>query len=62
MSEKKFYQSKTFWFNVLAFVVAVAANFGYTGELAPEAQQFVLPAVFVINIVLRFITNQGISL
>lgn len=58
---KKFWQSKTFWFNVLAFVVAVAGSFGYTGELAPEAQQFVLPVVFVINILLRFLTNKGIS-
>ena len=59
---KKFYQSKTFWFNVLAFVAAVAASFGYTGELPAEAQQFVLPAVFLINVLLRFLTNQGIEL
>ena len=58
---KKFWQSKTFWFNVLAFVAAVAGGFGYTGELPGDWGQFVLPAVFVVNIILRFLTNKGVS-
>ena len=59
---KPFYKSKTFWFNALAFVSAVAASYGFTGELAPELQPFVVPAVTLINVVLRFVTKQGVTL
>jgi hypothetical protein len=60
--EKKFWQSKSFWFNALAFVIAILANFGYTGEVPEELGQFVLPVVFLINVVLRFITKQKITI
>ena len=62
MDNKPWYRSKTVWFNALAFVVAVAAAFGYTGELPEGLAQFVGPAVFVVNILLRFVTNKAISL
>lgn len=62
IDEKKFYQSRTFWFNVVAFIVAVLANFGYTGELSGDLGQFVLPVVFMINLILRFVTNKKLTL
>ena len=60
MEKKPWYQSKTLWFNVLAFVVAVAANYGYSGELPGQWQQFVIVAVTLINFILRFVTKQPI--
>ena len=58
---KKWYLSKTVWFNALAFLVAVLGSFGYTGELDPRLGQFVLPVVFLINLILRFVTSKSIT-
>ena len=58
---KKWYLSKTVWFNALAFLVAVLGSFGYTGELDPRLEQFVLPVVFLINLILRFVTSKSIT-
>jgi len=62
METKKWYASKTFWFNILAFVSAVLASFGYSGEVPDDWALFVAPAVALVNIILRFITNKGITL
>ena len=59
---KKPWLSKTVVFNSIAFVVALLSAFGYTGEVSEELGAFVVPAVLLINLVLRFITNKGISL
>ena len=58
---KKWYWSKTVWFNVLAFVVAVAAAFGFDGSLSDDIAVYVMPAVAVINLILRFVTNKAIG-
>ncbi len=58
---KKWYESKTLWFNILALVVAIAAAFGYTGELPPEWSIFVPAIVAIINIALRIVTHQPIE-
>ena len=63
--EKKFWQSKTMWFNALAVLVAVAAPFlaseGYTGELPDGGQEIVFLAIAGVNLVLRyFFTNQSL--
>jgi uncharacterized membrane protein len=58
---KSWYQSKTLWFNSLAFIVAIAAAFGFSGELPANLEVYVLPVVAAINFGLRFITNQGIG-
>ena len=62
MASKKFYTSKTFWFNVLAVVVALAAAFGYTGELPTGAEVFLPAVIALINIILRFVTSQAVRL
>jgi hypothetical protein len=51
---KKWYTSKTFWFNILALVVAVASSFGFA-EFVPDAEIVSIAAgiVAVINLVLR---------
>lgn len=66
MESKPFYASKTFWFNVLAVLVLIAGNFGYSGEIPGEWTEYVnvfVPAfVALVNLVLRFITKQPVSL
>lgn len=59
---KKFYESKTFWFNVLYLLAGVAAYFGF-GEFNPSGDVVELGAVIVavINIVLRFSTSKPIE-
>lgn len=61
--QKPIYQSKTFWFNILAGVVALAGLFGFAefepGENAAETIAIVLAAV---NLILRYVTKQGVSL
>jgi hypothetical protein len=60
---KKFYESKTFWFNVLAGLVAVAGVFGYASfEPSQNTVEIIGVIVAAVNIVLRFVTKEGIDL
>jgi len=63
---KKIGQSKTWWFNVVALLiavlVAVLGQFGYTGELPPEWAQYAVMLVTLINLILRLITKQPLEL
>ena len=61
MEAKKFWESKTFWFNVLTLVVLVASEFGLR-DFAPDPNVAALATgiVAVINIVLRFMTDKPI--
>ncbi len=53
---KKFWQSKTFWVNLIAIVALVLQQ--YTGYvITPEKQVAILS---VINVVLRFVTKEPI--
>ena len=58
---KKFWKSKTFWFNVLALVVAVATAFGF-GEFEPDPRisQIATFVVLVINLILRLVTKEPV--
>jgi len=62
MESKPFYQSKTFWFNALFVVVALAGFFGFT-DYQPDANTSELAAVLiaVVNLVLRFITKSAVK-
>jgi hypothetical protein len=60
---KPFWQSKTFWFNVLALVVAVAGAFGFAGfRPSADTEQLAYVLVVLINLVLRFVTKQPVGL
>jgi hypothetical protein len=59
---KWFLGSKTLWFNLLDFAVAVASNFGFAG-FTPDAHlaEYITVAVAVINIILRLVTTQPLT-
>lgn len=60
MESKNFLLSKTLWVNVLAFI---ATMFGVEELASPEMQGDIVAAVMaVVNIVLRFMTKQPITL
>ena len=62
MESKVWYVSKTVWFNVLAFVVAIAISFGYMGQLPKELEALVPGAIAIVNLILRWLTNQPVVL
>ena len=60
---KKWYQSKTLWFNLLALVVAIASAFGFADfQPSGEVQAIAGIIITIINLVLRFKTNQPIHI
>lgn len=56
---KGFWKSKTFWFNVLAIVVAVAGQLGYADFAADT--ELVAVVVGVVNVLLRFLVKQPVT-
>jgi len=60
---KKFYLSKTLWFNFLALVTIIAGNFGY-GEFVAQAwvNDLGVSLVILVNLILRFVTKEGIKI
>ena len=60
---KKFYESKVFWFSVLAGVVQVAGLVGFAGFQPSDDVQSILGIVTAAGaLILRFVTNKGITL
>lgn len=57
---KEFWKSRMLWWNVLAVVVFVASQLGYA-DFAPDADVMAIVAA-VVNMALRFRTDQGLSL
>ena len=59
---KKFYESKTFWFNILAVVVALAGLFGFA-DFKPDENtlEFIALLLGGVNLILRMYTSKPIS-
>ena len=56
---KKWYLSKTLWFNVVAVAVFIASAFGYA-DFIPDADVLAIVAA-VLNLVLRLVTNDKLT-
>ena len=59
MNTKSLFVSKTFWANVLGGVVSVAGLASKT--IAPEYAPYIVAAGAIANVLLRLITNQGVT-
>ena len=60
---KSIFVSKTFWANIVAIVATVAGMFGLDLGLDAETQaQIVAGVMAVVNIALRFVTDEPVSL
>lgn len=55
---KKWYESKTLWINIFGFLIVVMEYAGTINIGDPEA---LAAGIAVINVILRFITNQPID-
>lgn len=64
METKTIWQSKTFWFNIVSLILAIAAVV-QTNPLFTD-KQTVLEVLGIVttvgNVILRFITNTGVTL
>ena len=61
MDGKPFYKSKTFWFNLLALIVAIANAFGYAEfKPDPHVADLAMGMIAVMNLVLRFMTKEPV--
>ncbi len=60
-NSKRFWQSRTLWFNAIAFGLTVLAAFGYEGTLPEDWAPFVVPVVALINGLLRIITEKRLT-
>ena len=60
---KKWYRSKTVWANGLAVLAVILEATGVTNILTAEVQAETVVAVMgVVNLVLRFVTDESISI
>jgi len=60
---KKWYRSKTVWANGLAVLAVILEATGVTNILTPEVQaEAVMACMGVVNLVLRFVTDESISI
>jgi len=59
---KKWYTSKTLWFNGLALVVIIATAFGFADfKAAPEVEQIGMVVITIVNLLLRFVTKEPVT-
>ena len=58
---KPFWKSKTLWFNLIFLLVTLATSWGYTDwQPTTEMQQIITGVVLILNLILRYMTKQGI--
>lgn len=57
---KSIFKSKTFWFNALTATGTILGTYG--GLLGPAALPYVVGATGIINVVLRFMTTQPVTM
>lgn len=53
--EKSLWKSKTFWFNILATTTSLL-------EVIPLPQEYVIPAIGIINVLLRTVTDKPVKI
>jgi hypothetical protein len=59
---KAFYESKTFWFNMLVGIIALAGLFGFSSfEPSQDVIEIIGVVVSGVNLILRFLTKQPIG-
>lgn len=58
---KKWYHSKTMWFNLVTGTSAIASNLIAEGGLSPQMNSALATFVMIGNMVLRAITDQPIE-
>lgn len=59
---KKWYASRTLWANAIAFVVTIAAVFGYDLGLDAETQATLVAGIMsIVNIALRLDTSKALA-
>lgn len=60
---KKIWRSRTFWWNILALVVALAGYFGFGDfEASPDTAAIAAGVAAVINLVLRVLTDEPVTI
>lgn len=57
---KKWYHSKTLWVNAIAIIAAIIVNFNV--DLSEQILAAEASILGVINLILRVITNQGLTM
>ena len=64
MTSKPFYTSKTFLFNALTIIIAVASFYGFTPdqELTNQVAAYLVLLSPIINLILRYFTKKPITL
>lgn len=65
MNGKVWYLSKTLWVNILVVVIAIlgfVAGDQFPIQLGPDAIYYIGFALGILNIVLRFLTGQPVSM
>lgn len=59
---KKWYQSKTIWFNLLTGLVAVAGVFGFAAFQPDQTTMEIIGVIVTaVNIALRFVTKEPVG-
>jgi len=63
MTPKPIYLSRTFWFNLLAFLVLIANAFGFLEfQPAPEVNEYAAIVISLVNIAMRLLTRRPVTL